>query len=172
MPPYVQQLEPLVLPEQNIGLWEGIEWKYFKVLRLLPLYPGEVYNFGKLAAGASTDWVALKNLLEIGKNEVAQFRILPVDDVSISLRIPPAGAQIAHTKNRIYNITRYSVGMNPQLNLTEFFSYEDNYPHAQCTNPTAYEQNLNRIRLEGFRFQVEELEEEPEKVVKVCLYSW
>jgi len=174
MPVYGQELEPIVLPDQNLGLWMGEAkgWKYFRIRRLLPLYPGELYNFGTLAAGSSTDWMDLSDLLEVDDEEVTQYRLLPVDDVKISLRMPATGSQMSHTKAEVYEISKISAQMNPELNLTEFTGYEDEYPRLMCTNPTESEQNLNRIRLEGFRFLTEELETEPSEVTKASLYAW
>lgn len=171
---YGQELEPIVNPQENIGLWfsNDIGWKWFKAKRVLPLYPGKVHDFGTLDAANSTDWIQLESILEIDEDEISQLRVMPLDDIALSLRMPKTGSQMSHTEQDVYQISKMTMAMNPEINTTEFFVHEDNVPAMRATNITMYEHDLNRISLEGFRFKVEELEKEPEKVTKVSFHGW
>jgi len=165
MPIYKKDLEPFVLPEENILIRP--DNVAYKVISVEPL-PTYTYDFGALAANSRDaeviDIVKETAKLAMPKNTLAQFRMKVLDNFELYFRQPKTTSKFA----TVY--LEFFVNQNtPQDNLTEWFQFEDRSAGIVRKNPTNTALTSTRVMFYGFKFELEELKRIPEKFAVITI---
>jgi hypothetical protein len=153
MPYKAGPIEPVVMPGETVGLWLSKTFNFYKVdyidgiMRSDPL----MFDFGAIAAGASTAGPIVMNLLEMPDYEFGQFRAEVLDDITAMLYEGRAD-QRHKTNQRVATYTRPGALYEPDGHIGEFFVQEDNWAYFQAFNQTGYNLTQARIAFWGFRY--------------------
>lgn len=172
---YQVEFLPVVKVEENIGLYlrqkRKIVEKFFKVRFIEPIQP-IIYDFGSIDAEDDTGDVEVEELY-MADLELAQYRIVPIDDVSIALKQPLAVTRWATDKaTTLLQKPPLSLEILKALQMGEFFIYEDEKAYFLVTNPTKYRQLKNRVMFPGWRYVLEELPAKPAKWTWIPVEGW
>lgn len=152
-------IEPVVLPDQIVGIWIHKIYRFYKVVYYegVPYSDPIVIDVGALAAQATSGITQLA-LLEMPDDELGQFRSYVVDDIAASLW---QGRSDGRYKLDIRNgrVTRWTNMKDPCGHTTEFYVHEDDWAFMDVLNPTDYANTQSRVGFYGFRYVLEELGE-------------
>jgi len=149
---FLEEFKPIVQIEQNVKLiplnrYYEVEW-----IEPIPLF---VKDFGRIAAGGTkTEQEVKKVYVENGK--LAQYRAVPLDDIKISVRQPRALRKYSLRTIGAY-ITKATLAFNPELNILEFFQFEDEPVFFDIVNPTRYEIAMSRVGFLGYQYLLKEI---------------
>jgi len=152
------EIEPIVLPDQIVGIWVNKVYKFYKVVYIegTPRSDPLEMDFGALAAAATTTVTQL-TLLEMPDKEFGQFRGFVIDDVAATLWQGRSDGRYK-LKNRIARLTRWTELKDPCGHTSEFYIHEDDFAFMQVLNPTAYALAQSRVAFFGFRYVLEDTE--------------
>lgn len=152
-------VEPIVLPDQTVGIWVNKVYKFFKVIyyESLPRSDPLTMDFGPLAAATPTAVTQL-NLLEMPDREFGQFRCYVIDDVAANLWQGRSDGRYK-LKNRLARLTRWTELRDPDGHTTEFYVHENSFAFMQVLNPTDYAITQARVAFYGFRYILEDAPE-------------
>jgi len=172
---YKYEFQPIALPEEKIILLtDGKELKphaWFKVTEVLPL-PMLQLDFGAINAGGFAtspriteatvvpNKVVLTRVLEMPDLQLAQWRFRVLDDIQIKLFQPTARAVWVLKTQELWLDKRIEQ-IDPTLQGTEFYQFENREIAFQVRNPTEEAINLSRVLLRGWRLRLEKLPERP-----------
>jgi len=119
--------------------------------------PEYIKDWGSLTA-ATWDTDNEDTNLELGKNELAQMRIMVLDDIRVRLNNPAPVSKWRTTSTRFY-LPQFPASANEDwlkeylFAQSEFFYWEDNTPRFDLySTPTATESS---ILFTGWRFKLE-----------------
>jgi len=131
-------------------------WFLYRVTGVEAIQPasGMIVDFGTIAAQATTSDQSLQTPLELGTNELGQFRIRVLDDIRLSVFQPRQAGKftIKRVQTQVGLLTRLN---DPCGHLTEFYSYKDEYPFVDINNPGDAQLVITRALFYGFRYKVE-----------------
>lgn len=142
--PVVKIFEKLLLIPQR---------QLFRVEYIEPI-PLGVKDFGAVTAasvvtpGVITDQKF--DVLEMATNELLQLRFAPIDDVALRVSMPAATKRFL-TEKVVHTIPYEIWGLDPKLQRTEIYVFEDSYPVLDVLNPTYYAQTTSRVVYTGYR---------------------
>ena len=156
--PYkVGPIEPICMPGENVGIWVNKVYEFYRVLFIEGLMRSNpiTIDLGALAAGAATAVIELL-LLEMPRQEFAQFRCEVLDDVEVILYQGRAD-QRHKLFSRVATYSRFLRQLDPDGHTGEFYGFEDNNAFMQATNNTDYALTQARVTFWGFRYVVEPL---------------
>jgi len=149
--------EPIVKVRENIRLLPvGTFWE---VLFVEPLHPIE-YDFGSINAGASTGDTEITDLY-MREGELAQYRVILLDDITITVKQPKAKTRYA-TEEKVTEISPFSHQIFKTMHPNEIFIFEDEKCYFVAKNPTRYNRDVNRVRFIGWKFVLKSIAQ-PEK---------
>ncbi|KKM05290.1 hypothetical protein LCGC14_1755670 [marine sediment metagenome] len=160
--PLAEISERLLIQRDNL-------WNLYRITGIEPLQPSAalVLNFGAIAVGVPITDRTLQTPLELGDFELGQFRMRPLDNIRIRVYQPRAVTKYA-SKRVVSTVDLHSRITDRCGHLTEIYSYKDEYPFVDVTNPTDYNLLIARVLFWGFRYKVQKLEVFPlEKLVEV-----
>lgn len=163
--PFGKFPEPIVRPFETFGVWtRDQEWKYYIAEYIEPLPPSEdlVVDFGSIDALGTLEKQKVEEV-EMDNDEIAQLRVVPLDDITVLVKQPVR--VIRHKlKKRASRLTPMApiTPFNAGLDLTEMFVHEDTWPILDLENPTEYDTDVSRVMFFGWRIIGEETEK-PEK---------
>ena len=159
MPAYQHIFEPVVKVGENIAVFPTNKYGYFKVLYIRQL-PEIIHDFGSISAEKT---VSDKEVTDLYMNdgEIAQYRMMPLDDIVITVKQPLAKG-IWTTRNTQAAISQKTLQLQTITGISEFFVYEDEKIYFNVTNPTKYNISKSRVLFTGFKFAVEKLPTPPE----------
>lgn len=129
---------------------------YYKVLYIEPL-PHHVHDFGALNTVASTGDTEVTDLY-MPDGELAQYWIVPLDDIEVTVSQPKARKRYA-TKNYVHIITPFIWQVAPQL--TRIYMWEDEKVYFDVKNPTKYNRAMHRFLTFGWRLILKKLSAKP-----------
>jgi len=160
-------IEPIVLPDQIVGVWVNKVYKFYKVVYIegTPHSDPLEMDFGALAAAISTAVTQLA-LLQMPSKEFGQFRGFVIDDVAANLWQGRADGRYK-LGNRIARLTRWTDLRDPCGHTTEFYVHEDDFAFMQVLNPTDYALTQTRVAFYGFRYVLEDTPEYDWKTKKL-----
>jgi len=149
------EIEPIVLPDQTVGIWVNKVYRFYKVLYIegIPRSDSIEHDFGPLAAGAVSIVTQLA-LLELPDYEFGQFRAFVIDDIAATLWQGRSDGRYK-LKNRLARLTRWTDLRDPDGHTTEFYVCGNNFAYMQALNPTAYALAQSRVAFYGFRYVLE-----------------
>ena len=156
---YSSKFEPILQRGHTVTLFGSAfkdQGESFKCLAVdaLPTY---IKDFGALTAATwSTDNEDTN--LELGKNELAQKRVMVQDDIRVRLNNPSPVSKWRTTTTRFY-LTQFPTSANEDwlkeylFSQSEFFYWEDTTPRFDLYSaPTATEAS---VLFTGWRFKLE-----------------
>jgi hypothetical protein len=163
--PFKKDFEPVVNVGEALKLMP-IE-KFFTPIFIEPI-PMIEKNFGSFTAG-ETRTVEL-DFLYMPRNELGQFRFVPVDNIVVKTFKQPRYPKwiTKNTSGILTQSTDYINALTENLQLTEFFQFEETKAFLDLYAPSNL--STSRIRFYGYRLVLEELKEEP-KVYTVVWYE-
>jgi len=152
-------VEPVVLPDEIVGLWVNKVYYFFKVVYIedIPRSRAIEQNLGALAAGVSSAKTQI-TLLDLPDKEFGQFRGFVIDDIEVAVFLGQAD-QRYKLKNVNAWLDRFTDLRDPCGHTTEFFVYQDQSAYLIGTNPTGYANTQSRCGFYGFRYVLEDLPE-------------
>jgi hypothetical protein len=148
-------ITPVAQIGENIVVFRLDRYYLYRVLMREGLLP-MLRDFGALAAGATLLDQSLQVPLEMDDNHLAQYRWFVQDDIRVTLKQPRATSRFG-TKQVISQVSLFTSLVDPCGHLSEFFSYEDEYPFCDITNPSAYALSQTRLVFYGFKYRLQEL---------------
>jgi len=150
--PIVRKGENLELVKSDTGEVVG----YYNVTYIEQL-PEKIHNFGSLAAETSADDQEVTDLY-MKDNQLAQYRLIPLDDEEITVSQPKSKKRFA-TKSYVHKITARTCQIAPHL--TQLFVLEDEKIFFTVKNPSKYTRPMHRILYYGWRFCLTKLPTPP-----------
>lgn len=155
-------ITPLAGPQENLLVHRDNLWFLYRVTGVEAVQPasGMIVDFGTIAAQATTSDQSLQTPLELGQNELGQFRIRVLDDIRLSVFQPRQAGRftIKRVQTQVGLLGRIN---DPCGHLTEFYTYRDEYPFVDINNPGDSELVITRAAFYGFRYKVEFLSSHP-----------
>lgn len=155
------EFKPIARVGENILCQPEDKYGYFKVLYLEPL-PEIVHDFGPLDPDSETGDKEV-TALYMPDGELAQYRIIPLDDIIITSLKQPLAKTRWSAKNVNFQLTKTSLQqlMTSPMHISEIFVFEDEKVYFNVKNPTQYRQEKNRVKFIGFRYKLEKLRAKP-----------
>ena len=153
---FAPSFEPIVKVGENVKIIKGGTDKdvigLFRVKYIEPL-PEKKHDFGAIAANTSLENQEVTDLY-LSDGEFAQYRLLPLEDMEITV-VQPAGKTRFATKAYANKITPLTAQIAPHLN--QVFVYEDEAIKFTIKNPTNYQRLMHRILYSGWRYILEKI---------------
>lgn len=150
--PIVRKGENLELIKSDTGAVVG----YYTVNYIEQL-PEKIHDFNSIATEASDEDQEVNDLY-MKDLQLAQYRIIPLEDVEITISQPKSKKRFA-TKSYVHKITIRTNQIAPHQ--TSLYVFEDEKIFFTVKNPTKYTTPMNRILYYGWRFCLTELTEPP-----------
>lgn len=156
---FPETFEPIVRKGDNVELIKSSKdvLGYYKVKYIEPL-PEKIHDFGAINAETDNGDQEIDDLY-MSDSEFAQYRILLLDDMHITVSQPKAKKRYG-TKSYVHVITPRIQQTAPHL--TQIFVFEDEKIFFDARNPTKYNRLKHRILLYGWRFILEKLASKPQ----------
>jgi len=153
------EFEPVVSPRMNVRVLP--DYGFYRVLTVEPI--GIIIkDFGEtLAPGTEARNKELQEVY-MQDNELAQWRIWVLDPVGIKLKVVGQERLRGSTKYSTSVLYSFSPDTNEDDGVSQFFSYEDEKIYVDIANLTYDILTTQRIKLMGYKYVLEKLEEEPE----------
>jgi len=158
---FLPELKPIALVGENVALFRENRWFYFTVTYIDPLYPF-VKDFGAISAGETLESQEVSEL-EVGEGWLGHFRVIPIDDIEITVRQPKAKTRGVVSSTVVSKISKYLVTLGI-TNLSEIFVWEGTAGKEvffDIKNPTDYDLAMSRVLFTGYKYALEELKEKP-----------
>lgn len=156
-------IEPIVLPDQIVGIWVNKIYKFYRVpyIEGVPRSDPIENDFAvaALLAALATTAVTQLRLLEMPDKEFGQFRGFVIDDIAASLWQGRSDGRYK-LNNRNARLTRFTHMADPDDHTTEFYVHEDDFAFMQVLNPTDYDLTQARVAFYGFRYVLEDAVDE------------
>ncbi len=149
-------VEPIAMIGDNVALYKGNSWFYFKVTMYEPIPWFQFLNLGAVAANTTNAPVNATNL-DMFDNEFGQFRWFPIDNAQILRRHP--NITISALKTLQVPVDMNIVDRDPCLHLTEFCTYQDQRPQFQAINGANIALTQCRLIGGGWRFSIDSIED-------------
>jgi hypothetical protein len=151
-------ITPVAQIGENVVVFRLDRYYLYRVLMREGIQPSSqmIRDFGALGAGAVLLDQSLQIPLEMDDNHLAQYRWLVQDDIRVTLKQPRATSRFG-TKQVVSTVTLFTPLVDPCGHLSEFFSFEDEFPFADIQNPTAYALLQTRLLFWGFKYRLQEL---------------
>lgn len=152
-------ITPLVLPGQNVAVWNGTSWACYKSTNFEGLSRSNALEFdvGAIGAIATDNPFQLLNLeLQSDPPEMAQFRFFPLDDIQVRLTRGQSDVR-NKTQNIVAQTDLFSHIADPCGHLTEFAVLNVDEPYITCTNAQNVAITVARVAFYGFRHRLEDL---------------
>ena len=165
---FKNELSPIAKYGENLYLIPLKE--YYRVIYVYPL-PGETHDFGALIAGASTTSYTQVTDMNMSEDELAQWRVKLLDDISIQVK-QKQGVGHYITKDVMESLVPGTAIYSNNGNMFEMYVFEDEAPWMSVTNNTNYTIKKSRIFFEGFRYILEKITEEVNIATAIPIYGW
>ncbi len=130
-----------------------------------------IKDFGALANGNTLEYQELDALYP-PKGWIAEFRILPVDDIRVKIRIAREAVRGAMEKVTYY-IDKWIADNIWYHTLAEVWCLHDMKFYIDITNASGTDLTTTRIRIVGWAYKVREIaphEAEGKRIVRVRVY--
>jgi hypothetical protein len=133
--------------------------RYYRVVFVEPI-PAIDLDFGAFSAGQTKTGLELENLY-MPRNELAQYRMIPIDNVRIvGFRQPKNPKWITrNTSGYLPPQSDYTGAAVENLNLTEWYQFEETKAYVDLYATSALTTSV--IRFSGFRYVLEQVERPP-----------
>lgn len=173
---YQPQFSPVVNIGENYSVItaQGSE-RYFECVYVegLPASLDLIQDFGSINSGSTDSANKLTILemegsskLETDISEVFQLRFRPIDDCSITTKLPAAQSRFK-TRNSEIRVDYNTEERDPTLKTTELYIYEDDTIYMDVYNPTQYTLTKSRVQFWGWRIVGELLPKIPDKYTRI-----
>jgi len=155
------EFKPIARVGENVLCQPEDKYGYFKIIYIEPL-PEIVHDFGPLDPDTGTGDKEI-TALYMPDGEMAQYRIIPLDDIVITALKQPLAKTRWSAKNVNFQLTKTSLQqvMTSPMHIAEIFVLEDEKVYFNVKNPTQYRQLKNRAKFIGFRYKLEKLTARP-----------
>lgn len=167
-----REFEPIVRIEEAVRLVAERDI-YARVVYIEPIQP-LIIDLGPIGAATPTLWPAPGSSrelseLELGESEFGQWRIAPLDDILLEVRLPAAIARFVRRAGAT-PVSRLSISRDQ---FTEIFTLRRlAVPTVVPYNPNFYPLDMARILVAGYRYVFEHLESAPEKYTTIPIHGF
>jgi len=152
----LEPFEPIAQIDQFVKLIPQEE--YYVVKWIEPL-PDIIRDFGAIGAEGVKEDVEVDELY-LEEKRLGQYRIIPLDDITIEVKQPKAGIRYA-TKKVIAIISFRTVLANPAGNIREIYVWENGKIFFTVKNPRKYDIAMSRVMFLGYQYMLEPVVEVP-----------
>ena len=119
---------------------------FYKIAYIEPI-PAVFKDFGTVSASSSITNQEVTDLY-MDDNQLAQYRVIPIDDIEVAINQPQAMARFT-TKS----YTSYVSKLTDPHSFLEFFVFEDNNkPYFKITNPHDWDIAKSRVKFIGWKY--------------------
>ena len=155
-------ITPLAGPNENALVHRDNLWFLYRVTGVEAVQPssGMILDFGTIAAQGTTADQTLETPLELGANELGQFRIKVLDDIRLTVFQPRQAGRftIKRVQTTVSLLSRIN---DPCGHLSEIYSFRDEFPFVNINNPGDAQLVITRALFYGFRYKVQQLSVHP-----------
>jgi hypothetical protein len=165
---YKEKFEPIVQPNEFIQTFPKVKYYVVKAIYALPLLVVDLIDADHLGAAVDITTtesaeVEIKDIY-LDDLELAQLRVVPIEDFFISYIGKPKQRPYMTTKNKVWQIPALQddARLNPAneyLHLNEIFQFEDTDMWIKVTSHSATISTTGRLAFFGYRFILKEIGE-------------
>jgi len=171
---FLKDFEPVVKVGQILQIGEPTKAgaKVSNMAQVLFIEPVPVItkDFGSLATVTSSSVTEMDTELEVEANQILQLRIIPCDDVEITVK-QPRGVGKFTTRYTTTSLKLLPEGEAFQrFQESEMFIKEDDVIYLEVKNPTKYTQARNKVAFLGYKYLLRYLS--PAEARKITIYTW
>jgi len=166
-------IEPVALIDENVCMMTEAGRTYVRI-KCIEAIPEIQHDFGALAAGAETGYVELTDIYVNMKNQFAQIRFFPIDNIEVYAKQPQACQKWCATKvmGKVSKwIDEYNGCGCGNFNLTEIFQHGDQTLMFNIVNPDTVAITKSRILIFGFVYTYEKLAVQPAQYTAVPMVA-
>jgi hypothetical protein len=163
---YAEKFEPVVQAGEFIQTFPKGKYYVVKAIYTLPLLPVNLCDSDHLNASITTTESAEVEIDDVylDDNELAQLRMVPVEDFYVSWVGKPKARPYYTTKNKTWQVPALQddARLNPAneyLHLNEIFQFEDTEMWIKVTSHSATISTTGRLAFFGYRFILQEVKE-------------
>jgi hypothetical protein len=156
-------LEPVVKIDENVCILTESGRTYARVT-CIEAIPEIIRDFGAISAGGETGFVEITDIQVNMKNQFAQIRFFPIDNIEIYVNQPQSCQKWASTKTtaRVSKfIEEYNGPCCGNFNLTEIFQHGTQGLYFNVKNPDTVDITKSRVLFFGFVYTYEKLDTKP-----------
>lgn len=163
---FKEKFEPVVQPGEYIQTYPKTKKFYrVKAIYALPLLPVNLCDSDHLDGNITTSESAEIEIDDVYLDdlELAQLRVVPIEDFFVSWMGKPKARPYMVTKNKTWRIPALQddARLNPAnefLHMNELFQFEDTEFWIKVTSHSATISTTGRLAFFGYRFILEEVE--------------
>jgi hypothetical protein len=163
---YAEKFEPVVQPNEFIQTFPKVKYYVVKAIYTLPLLAVNLCDSDHLNASITTSESAEVEIDDVYLDdlELAQLRMVPIEDFFVSWVAKPKARPYYTTKNKTWQVPALQddARLNPAneyLHLNEIFQFEDTEMWIKVTSHSATISTTGRLAFFGYRFILQEIKE-------------
>ena len=163
---YKEVFEPIIQANEFLQTFPKKKFYVVKAIYTLPLLAVNLCDADHLNGDITTTESAEVEIDDVYLDdlELAQLRMVPVEDFFVSWVGKPKARPYMTTKNKTWQITALQddARLNPaneMLHLNEIFQFEDTEMWIKVTSHSAVISTTGRLAFFGYRFILEEVKE-------------
>jgi len=161
---YAEKFEPVVQPNEFIQTFPKGKYYVVKAIYTLPLLAVNLCDSDHLDGNITTTESSEVQIDDVylDDNELAQLRMIPIEDFFVSWVGKPKARPYYTTKNKTWQVQALQddARLNPAneyLHLNEIFQFEDTEMWIKVTSNSATISTTGRLAFFGYRFILEEI---------------
>lgn len=161
---YKEKFEPIVQANEFLQTYPAGKYYVVRAIYTLPLLPVNLCDADHLNTSITTTESAEIEIDDIYLDtlEIAQLRMIPIEDFFVSWMAKPKARVYYTTKNKTWQVPALQddARLNPAneyLQLNELFQFEDTTMFIKVTSHSATISTTGRLAFLGFRLLVEEI---------------
>ncbi|RLF95985.1 hypothetical protein DRN58_10100 [Thermococci archaeon] len=162
---YAKDFEPVCKVGENIKLSDGT----VAVVEFIEPVPLITKDFGSLSAGASSTLTELDTELEVEKNQLLQIRIVPLDDIEVTVK-QPRGVGKYSTRYTSSALKLLPKDVFQHSQESEIFIKEEGVIYVEVKNPTEYTLPRSKVAFLGYKYILKKYP--PEQAARITKYTW
>jgi len=151
------QFQPIVQIGENLHLMPVNKYFTVEFIEGIPMIDKD---FGAISAGDTKKDQEL-TFLYMPRNELAQWRFVPIDNVQVTRFVQPRNPKwiTRDTSGKLIRALDYANPIVETLQLTEFFQFEETKAFIDIYAPSAVSTSV--IRFYGYRYMLREIPKPP-----------
>jgi len=166
-------LEPVALIDENVCIMTEAGRTYAKI-KCIEAIPEIIVDFGEIEAGDETGFVEVDEIHVNMKNQFAQIRFFPIDNIDIYVKQPQSCQKWASTKE-VARVSKFIDEYNGcgcgNFNLTEIFQHGTQGLYFNVKNPDTVKISKSRVLFFGFVYTYEKLDTKPAQYTAIPMVS-
>jgi hypothetical protein len=163
---YKEKFEPILQPGEFLQTFPTKKFYVIKAIYTLPLLTVNLCDSSHLNTDITTTESAEVEIDDVylDKNELAELRMIPIEDFYVSWMGKPKARPYYTTRNKTWQVQALQddARLNPAneyLHLNEIFQFEDTEMWIKVTSNSTTISGTGRLAFFGYRFILQEINE-------------